>query len=96
MVRPRPRDEDLLEMVHAIAIARSESARRMQVPEVVAPAHPHLLLVLENSERAYAAARAGKLEKFVMHIERARAEDSTFRAIIKKLGYGMPPTGHRR
>ncbi len=92
MVLPRSTDEELLRVVHGIAQARTRTARTMAVPKSVVAAHPHLLLVLENSERAYAAALDGNHQKFVEHILRARTEDKTFRAIIAKLGYTLPPT----
>jgi hypothetical protein len=92
MVAPRSDDKELVEMVYAIAQARTAAARRMTVPKAVASAHPHLLLVLENSERAYEAALADESEKFVQHLARARAEDKTFRALIAKLGYTLPKT----
>lgn len=91
MVRPRVQDKELVEVAHEIAAARSETARRMQVPEEVVAAHPHLLLVLENTERAFAAALERNYQRFAEHIDRARAEDATFRAIIDKLGYSLPP-----
>ena len=91
MVWPRHTDKELMRLVHDIARARTESARLTEVPKSVAPAHPHLLLTLENCERAYAAALAGSHEKFVEHILRARREDKTFRALIQKLGYTLPP-----
>ena len=90
MVRPRSNDRELLLVVHAIAEARTEAARTMDVPKSVAPGHPHLLLALENTERAYAAALEKQNAKFVEHIARARVEDTTFRAIITKLGYTLP------
>ncbi len=92
MVLSRSTDKELLRVVHGIAEARSRTARTMEVPKSVVPAHPHLLLVLANSERAYAAALDGNHEKFVEHILRARQEDKTFRAIVSKLGYTLPPT----
>jgi hypothetical protein len=90
MVLPRYNDKELVRVVLGVAQARTRSAREMEVPKVVASAHPHLLLVLENSERAYAAALDSNHERFVEHILRARREDSTFRAIVKKLGYTLP------
>ncbi len=89
--KTRPRDRELLELVHAVAKARNEAAHGMQVPKAIEGAHPHLLLVLENSERAFAAALEGHLEKFAEYIERARTEDRTFRAIVGKMGYTLPP-----
>lgn len=85
-------DKELIRIVHEVSKARAASARNMEVPKVIASAHPHLLLVLENSERAYAAALEGDHQKFVSHILRARSEDTTFRSIVKKLGYTMPST----
>ncbi len=90
MVRPRANDKDLLRVVHGVAETRSRLARTMHTPKAVALAHPHLLLVLENSERAYASALQGNNQKFVTHILRARAEDKIFRALIKRLGYTLP------
>ena len=96
MVRPRVQDKELVELVHEIASARSAAARRMQVPKEVAAAHPHLLLVLENTERAFAAALDRNFERFAEHLQRAREEDSTFRSLIGSLGYTLPSTAHRR
>jgi chromatin segregation and condensation protein Rec8/ScpA/Scc1 (kleisin family) len=93
MVLPRPNDKELLRMVHTIAEARAKSARTMEVPKVIAHAHPHLLLVLENSERAYAAAIRGNHQRFLQHILRARAEDKTFRALVENMDYTLPNTG---
>jgi len=91
MVLPRPNDEELIRLVHGVAKARAKYARKMDVPKVVAHAHPHLLLVLENSERAYAAALEGNHQRFVEHILRARTEDKTFRALVERTGYTLPP-----
>jgi hypothetical protein len=90
MALPRFQDKDLLRMLFGIARGRTDAARDMEVPKAVISAHPHLLLVLENCERAYAVAIEGSHEKFVGHILRARTEDKTFRAIIDKLGYTLP------
>jgi hypothetical protein len=95
-VRPRVQDEELVELVHDISAARVLAARKMKVPPAVANAHPHLLLVLENTERAFAAALAGNLEKFLMHLMRARDEDATFRSIMSELGYTVPGKPVRR
>jgi hypothetical protein len=92
VVASRSDDKELLEMVYAVAQARTAAARRMDVPKGVASAHPHLLLVMENTERAYEAALAGEKEKFVQHLTRARAEDKTFRSLIAELGYTLPKT----
>ncbi|HHH30330.1 MAG TPA: hypothetical protein ENK57_18580 [Polyangiaceae bacterium] len=90
MVLPRPNDEELMRLVHGVAQARTKYGRMTAVPKVLAHAHPHLLLVLENSERAYAAALEGDHQRFVQHILRARTEDKTFRALVERTGYRLP------
>jgi hypothetical protein len=92
MVLPRSDDKELVRMVYEVAQARTRAAQAMDVPKTIANAHPHLLLVLENTERAYAAALDGNHERFVEHILRARSEDQTFRALIRELGYTLPST----
>ena len=92
MVLPRTHDRELLRVVHEVAQARARFARRMEVPKKVVGAHPHLLLVLENSERAYAAALDDGHQKFLEHIFRARTEDHVFRTLITKMGYTLPNT----
>ena len=90
MALPNYGDKELIRLVHEIAEARTRSARGTQVPKAVASAHPHLMLVLENCERAYSAALDGHHDKCVEHILRARAEDKTYRALLSKLGYSLP------
>jgi recombinational DNA repair ATPase RecF len=90
MVWPRATDKELVRVAHRVAQARAAAARDMEVPKVVASAHPHLLLALANTESAYAAALAGEYERFAEQIVRARAEDKTFRALIRKMGYTLP------
>ena len=90
-VAPRSNDRELVEMVHAAAEARRDAAHAIRVPKSITEAHPHLLLVLENCERAYAYALEGNHQKFVEYIERARGEDRAFRAVVSALGYSLPP-----
>ena len=82
-------------VVQALAEARVKVARKMECPEAVAKAHPHLLLVLENLERAADAASKGNFKKFMEHLTTARNEDRTFRAIITELGYSLPEPERR-
>jgi len=91
MARPHGDDKELMQMVHAIAEARLGAARRTTVPPAIASAHPHLLLALENTERAYAAALAGQADKFISYLDRARNEDSTFRSLVAERGFSLPP-----
>jgi hypothetical protein len=90
MLQPRTFDKELVMVIKAMTEARARVARKMEVPAVVSKAHPHLLLVLENYERAVAAANDGNFKKFVEHVYAARDEDRNFRAILKELGYTLP------
>ena len=70
MLLPRTHDKELVMVVHALAEARARVASKMECPAAVAKAHPHLLLVLENSERAADAAAQGNFKKFMEHLHR--------------------------
>jgi hypothetical protein len=82
-------DKDLAELVHKLATARLLSARDMLIPKEVTQAHPHLLLMLENCERAADAAEAGERNKFIVYERRARDEEQIFRSIMRQLGFPL-------
>jgi hypothetical protein len=96
MLQPRTNDKEMVLVVKALAEARARIGRKMDVPAAVAKAHPHLLLVLENCERAADAAAEGNFKKFMEHLLAARDEDRTFRAVIAELGYTLPELGAKR
>jgi hypothetical protein len=83
-------DKDLAFVVHKVAAARVEAASAMHVPKEVAQAHPHLLLVLENHERAADAAKDGQVQRFLVYKVRAREEELTLRGVLKQLGWSLP------
>jgi hypothetical protein len=89
-LRARMNDKELAELIHRLADARLGAAKNMLVPKEVVQAHPHLLLVLENYERAADAATRGEAEKFLVYQQRARDEDRTFRGVLKQFGYALP------
>jgi hypothetical protein len=89
-LRDRLSDQELARVVHRLAIARVKSASTMQVPKEVAQAHPHLLLLLENFERAADAAVAGEHARFFTCVQRAREEFAVFRGVLKQLGWTLP------
>jgi len=89
-LRARINDKELAELIHKLADARLDAAKGMLVPKEVVQAHPHLLLVLENYERAADAATRGEAEKFLVYQQRARDEDRTFRGVLKQFGYALP------
>lgn len=96
LLQPRTNDRELVLVIQALAEARVKAARKMECPAAVTKAHPHLLLVLENSERAAEAAVQGNFKKFMEHLTAARNEDRTFRAVIAQLGYTLPEPESRR
>lgn len=89
-LRSRITDRELAHVVHKVAVARLDAAGTMGVPKEVAQAHPHLLLVLENYERAADAASQGKTQRFVIYQQRARDEERTLRGVLKQLGWSLP------
>ena len=89
-IRARLSDTELASMVHQVAEARLDAAGKMLVPTEVALAHPHLLLTLENYERAMDAAARGETSRFLVHIRRAYEEESVFRSVLKQLGWRLP------
>jgi hypothetical protein len=96
MLQPRTNDKEMILVIKALAEARAKVGRKMDVPAAVAKPHPHLLLVLENYERAADAAAEGNFKKFMEHLMTARDEERTFRALIAELGYTLPEAGARR
>src|SRR4051812_44911637 len=63
-LRARINDKELAQLIHQLADARLAAAKAMLVPKEVVQAHPHLLLVLENYERAADSATRGEAQKF--------------------------------
>jgi hypothetical protein len=89
-LRSRLSDEELARVIHRLAVARVKSASTMHVPKEVAQAHPHLLLTLENFERAASAAEARQAARFYTYVQRAREELAVFRGVLKQLGWSLP------
>jgi hypothetical protein len=89
-LRARVNDKELASVVHQLAQARLDAGRKMTVPTEVAMAHPHVLLVLENCERAAQGAVDGDAEKFMIFYQRALDEERTLRFVLKKLGWSLP------
>jgi hypothetical protein len=82
-------DKELAELIHKLATARLAAARDMLIPKEVVQAHPHLLLMLENCERAADAAEAGERMRFVTFQRKARDEEQMFRSIMRQLGFPL-------
>ncbi len=93
-LRARLSDKELAKVIHTLASARVKAAGKMTVPKEVALAHPHLLLVLENYERAAEGAAKGKTQRFLIYQLRARDEERVLRGVLKQLGW--PLRGRKR
>jgi len=70
--------------------SRLEVASHMQVPKEIALAHPHLLMVLENYERASDAAEHGEAQRFLVLLQKATEEERILRSIVEQLGWSLP------
>jgi hypothetical protein len=95
MLLPRTHDKELVLVIKALTAARAKAGRKMEVPPAIAKAHPHLLLVFENYERAADAAGEGNFKKFVEHLNTAREEERTFRFLVTELRYTLPDLNKR-
>jgi hypothetical protein len=87
---PRTMDKEMILVIKSLAEARAKAGRKMVVPPQVTKAHPHLLLVLEASERAADAAADGNFKKFAEYLNTSREEEKTFRTVMGELGYSLP------
>jgi len=83
-------DSELARTLQKLAAARVTAAQSMEVPPEVVQAHPHLLLMLEDCERATNAAVERNAEEFLKFQRAARSEEEHFRAILKQLGWQLP------
>ena len=89
-LKKRLSDRELAHVVHEMASARLDAASTMEVPKEVRQAHPHVLLVLENYERAANFAAEGDRARFFVYLRRAQKEESIMRGIFKELGWPLP------
>lgn len=89
-LRARLSDRELAHVVHEMAAARLETASKMQVPAEVQQAHPHVLLVLANYERATRYAEEGRTQLFLTYQQKARDEERILRGVMKELGWPLP------
>jgi hypothetical protein len=96
MLQPRTADKEMCLVVRALAEARAKVGRKMEVPAAVVRAAPHLLLVLENYDRAAEAADEGNFKKFMEHLNTARDEEKIFRSLLAELGYTLPEITSKR
>ncbi len=89
-LRTRLSDKELSRVVHEMSKARLDTASHMQVPKEITLAHPHLLMALEDYERASDAAEHGETQRFIVYLQKATEEERIMKAIIEQLGWALP------
>jgi hypothetical protein len=85
-----PNDVDFAKFAYPLADRYVEMAGRMTPPGKLAVVHPHLLLVVENVERAVDAAAAGDLPSFRQRMRTVREELSNLDSVIRQLKLHLP------
>ena len=83
-------DMQLADILHQLSEARVKCGRKLLVPKEADRAHPHLLLALEASERAMAAALDGEAKHFLHLLAQALDEERMFRAILSQHNINLP------
>lgn len=89
-LRSKMTDKELARVIHAVADARQSAASQMDVPAIVAKAHPHLLLALSKIERAAKSAIEGNYATVLEHLESSKREETIFRSMLKEAGHPLP------
>jgi hypothetical protein len=89
-------DTKLAEILHEMSEARVKCGRKLLVPKEAERAHPHLLLALETSERAMAAAVDGEAKHFLHLLAQALDEERMFRAILSQQNISLPELDRKK
>ena len=89
-------DPNLAEILHDLSEARVKCGRKLLVPKEADKAHPHLLLALEISERAMAAALEGEAKHFIRLASQALDEERMFRAILSQQNVSLPELDRKK
>ncbi len=90
LLRARLSDKEFAHVIHEMSKARLEVAAHMLVPKEISVAHPHLLMALENHERAADAAEHGEHSSFLLHLQKATEEERILRSVIEQHGWSLP------
>lgn len=83
-------ERELTRFAHPLAERYVELAGHMLPSSKVVVAHPHLILVVENLERALDAAAAGDAVTYQKRIRIARDELANLEAVLKQLKLRLP------
>jgi|GEM_PF-2426720 len=83
-------DPEFARFAHPLAEEYVDLAGRLVPPEKLINAHPHLLMVAENVERALDAAAAGDTPSFRQRARIVREELLTLESVLKQLKVRLP------
>jgi hypothetical protein len=89
-VETHPGDPDFARFAYPLAERYVEMAGHLTPSTRLVPAHPHLLLVVENVERAVEAASLGDMTVFRKHARTVREELSILDNVLKQLKFKLP------
>jgi hypothetical protein len=83
-------DLDFAQYAYPLAQRYVEMAGHLTPSQKLVPAHPHLLLVVENVERAVDAAAANQVELFRKRARTVREELLILDGVLKQLKFKLP------
>jgi len=83
-VRQRLMDKELAHFAHTMVEKNVSEAEKMTPPSSLSLLHPHLLLVLENTERALSHAKKGEFAKYRKQQRTLKKELQLLEAIAER------------
>lgn len=89
-VETHPNDGELARFAYPLAERYVEMAGHLTPSAKLAVAHPHLLLIVENVERAVEAAGAGEMTVFRQRARTVREELAILDGVLKQLKLKLP------
>ncbi len=84
-------DLGLCSIAQAVAERSAELAGRLTPPPELRGIHPHLLMAIENAERAYFFASSGDARQFRHHLRVAREERRILLQLAAQEGIDLTP-----
>jgi len=83
-------DPALAGLAHAVAETLVEQSQKLSPPAALRDLHPHFVLVLENTERAFYYLAQGDEQRAERHFAVVRDETRMMRQIQRELGIEIP------
>ena len=83
-------DPEMSRFAYPLSEYYVELAGKMMPGDKLKLVHPHVLIVVENVERAFNAASHGDLHAFRQHVRTIREELATLDAVLKHLKIRLP------